>query len=189
MRFCPKSLTKYVASGSCASGRLLWPWSWQTQISGEFTQVLASSRVMYSPRTEKFINWPLYLMKCILNQFWIPFLKKKIFVSSRIFSSVGGQQDLIVRPYVRPSVNNSDLQNLDSLDFFFCRVRPIVRRLRSFLLKRFEFYANFAKLKRRLRSFRLKRFEVYANFARLSTLMSVKFVAAKHSSQTLRGVR
>jgi len=67
--------------------------------------------------------------------------------------------------------------------------RPIVRRLRSFRLKRFEFYANLAKLKRRLRSFRLKRFEVYANFARLSTLMSVKFVVAKHSFQTLRGVR
>ena len=48
---------------------------------------------------------------------------------------------------------------------------------------------DFAKLKRRLRSFRLKRFEVYANFARPSTLMSVKFVVAKHSFQTLRGVR
>ena len=67
-------------------------------------------------------------------------------------------------------MDNSDLQNLDSL----------------FRLKRFEFYANFAKLKRRLRSFRLKRFEVYANVARLSTLMSVKFVVAKHSSQMLR---
>jgi hypothetical protein len=74
-------------------------------------------------------------------------------------------------------------------NFFFQRVRPIVRRLRSFRLKRFEFYANFAKLKRRLRSFQLKCFEVYANFARLSTLMSVKFVVAKHSFQTLRGVR
>ena len=48
----------------------------------------------------------------------------------------------------------------------FSRVHPIVRRLRSFRLKRFKFYANFAKLKRRLRSFRLTRFEVYANFAR-----------------------
>jgi len=95
---------------------------------------------MYSPRTEKFINWPLYLMKCILNQF---------------FQEVG-----------------------NSIESFS-----------EGRLKRFEFYANFAKLKRRLRSFRLKRFEVYANFARLSTLMSVKFVAAKHSSQTLRGVR
>ena len=78
---------------------------------------------------------------------------------------------------------------------FFCRRQEIdnseefVRRLRSFRLKRFEFYANFAKLKRRLRSFHLKCFEVYANFAKLSTLMSVKFVLAKHSSQTLRGVR
>ena len=62
--------------------------------------------------------------------------------------------------------------------------RDFVRRLRSFRLKRFEFYANFAKLKRRLRSFRLTRFEVHANFAMLSTLtlMSVKFVVAKHSS-------
>jgi len=31
--------------------------------------------------------------------------------------------------------------------------------------------------------------EVYANFTRLSILMSVKFVVAKHSFQTLRGVR
>jgi len=61
--------------------------------------------------------------------------------------------------------------------------------LRSFRLKRFEFYANFAKLKRRLRSFHLKCFEVYTNFAKLSTLLSVKFVILKHSSQTLRGVR
>jgi hypothetical protein len=61
--------------------------------------------------------------------------------------------------------------------------------LRSIRFKRSEAYANFAKLKRRLRSYRLKRFEVYANFARLSTLMSVKFVVAKHSSQMLRGVR
>ena len=53
--------------------------------------------------------------------------------------------------------------------------------MRSFRLKRFEFYANFAKLKRRLRSFRLKRFEVYADVARLSTLMTVKFVVAKCS--------
>jgi len=33
--------------------------------------------------------------------------------------------------------------------------------------------------------FHLKCFEVYTNFAKLSTLMSVKFVIAKH----LRGVR
>jgi len=52
-------------------------------------------------------------------------------------------------------------------NFFFHRVRPIIRRLRSFRLKCFEFYANFAKLKRRLRSFRLKRFEFHANFAKL----------------------
>jgi len=42
---------------------------------------------------------------------------------------------------------------------------------------------------RRLRSVRLKRFEVYANSAKLSTLMSAKFVVAKLSSQTLRGLR
>jgi len=71
---------------------------------------------------------------------------------------------------------------LKSLEIFH---REFVRRSSQ----NFEFYANFAKLKRRLRSFRLKRFEVNANFARLSTLMSVKFVVAKHSFQTLRGVR
>ena len=38
-------------------------------------------------------------------------------------------------------------------------------------------------------SFRLKRCEVYANSAKLSTRMSPKFVVAKLSSQTLRGLR
>ena len=88
---------------------------------------------------------------------------------------------------VRPYVNNSDLQNLDSLEIFFRRVRPIVRRLRSVRLKRSEVYPDFAKLKRILRSFRLKCFKVYVNFVKLSTLMRVKFVAAKQSSQSLRG--
>jgi hypothetical protein len=98
------------------------------------------------------------------------------------------QAPKVVRTYVRPST---------ILIFriwirwnFFSRVwKYSIESLSKGRLKRFEFYADFAKLKRRLRSFRLKRFEVYANFARLSTLMSVKFVVAKHSSQTLRGVR
>jgi len=40
-----------------------------------------------------------------------------------------------------------------------------------------------------LRHYRLRRFEVYANSAKLSTRMSPKFVVAKLSSQTLRGLR
>jgi len=82
------------------------------------------------------------------------------------------------------------------VDFFFQEFKksnqgvcPKVRRLRSFRLECFEFYANFAKRKIGLRRFRLKRFKVYASFAKLSTLMSVKFVVAKPSSQSLRGVR
>ena len=40
-----------------------------------------------------------------------------------------------------------------------------------------------------MRHYRLRRFEVYANSAKLSTRMSPKFVVAKLSSQTLRGLR
>ena len=100
---------------------------------------------------------------------------------------------------------------------FFCRRQEIdnseefVRRLRSFRLKRFEFYANFAKLKRRLRSFHLKCFEVYTKFAKLNSneceirdceafvsnaprstvcrLCEAKEEVAKLSTQTLRGLR
>ena len=90
----------------------------------------------------------------------------------------------------RTYVNNSDLQNLDSLDFFLSssideltidNSEEFVRRLRSFRLKRFEFYANFAKLKRRLRSFHLKCFEVYTNFAKLSTLLWLRSLRLKRS--------
>ena len=92
----------------------------------------------------------------------------------------------LLRFILRPYVNNSDLQNLDALEFCFQEFGNSIKSLSQGRLKHFEFCANFAKLKRRLRSFRLTRFEVYANFARLSTLMSVKFVGSKHSSQTLR---
>ena len=92
----------------------------------------------------------------------------------------------LLRFILRPYVNNSDLQNLDALEFCFQEFGNSIKSLSQGRLKHFEFCANFAKLKRRLRSFRLKRFEVYVNFARNSTLMSVKFVVAKLSSQTLR---
>ena len=115
---------------------------------------------------------------------------------------------MYVRTYVRPST---------ILIFriwirwnFFQEVGNSIESFSEGRLKRFEFYANFAKLKRRLRSFRLKRSEAYAKSAKLSTLIrnftvcnsvrfrvyvinakfsalnftSVKF--AKLSSQTLR---
>jgi hypothetical protein len=56
---------------------------------------------------------------------------RKFFLSSRSFSSVGGVYIISSRSFssvgglykiqlsVRTSVNNSDLQNLDSLEFFF----------------------------------------------------------------------
>ena len=48
---------------------------------------------------------------------------------------------------------------------------------------------NFTSMKFVVAELRLKRCEVYANSAKLSTRMSPKFVVAKLSSQTLRGLR